>query len=1047
MRKEYLVLLAVSTALSSSLLQAKISVKVVHESHVYQAQTMEIRGTVISAETNEPLAGVTISVKGNKSTASDDQGNFNLEVNQGDQVNFNMLNYKPQNFTVSQSESNLVIKLQGSIDNLDEVVVIGYGTAKRSDLTGSIARVDAKQFQNQPTTQLTEMLNGTVAGFNSNQSSTAAGGGSMEIRGPKSLNASTAPMIVLDGVIFNGSLTDINPADIETMDILKDASSTAVYGARAAAGVIQVTTKKGLTGSPRINLQANLGVSSLTHAIKPYDGQGYIKFRTDLMRGYNSSKPNYYYNHPDNLPDGVDLDTWKQASNNPQDDNTKEWLSRLNFYDIEIDNYLAGKEIYWLDEIFRQGIKQNYDLNISGGAEKVKYYWSLGYQDNEGISLGDDFNIIRSRLNTDFTITDWLSAGVNAQFSDRNQQQIIPSINAMYIMSPYGSMYDENGELLWYPNSFAVASPLINNLGGQDQLNKVNSLFSSVYMNIKLPLGISYKASFQPRYTFEKLYNFFPSTTLTGGSTYKDGYATRVESSSFEWMLDHLFHWNKKFGIHQFDATLLYSAEKIDTWSSSLSNQSFNPNQSLGYHGIQFGSDHKVSSDDTRATGDAAMARLNYTLNDRYLFTASVRRDGYSAFGKKNPRATFPAFAIAWRLSQESFFQVKHIDDLKIRASWGINGNRSIGQYAALATVNSNRYFNGTLSQIGVFNNTLSNYDLKWEQTESYNFGVDLTMFKNRVNLTADVYSMSTIDLLMNRKLPEITGYTSIVTNLGRLSNKGWEISLNTLNIDRENLKWNSSIVYSANRNKIEELFGDFGETTINGVTGFQELPDYSNEWFPGQAIDRIWNYDVVGIWQNEEAEEAAKYQLKPGDFKVVDVDGNYVYDALVDKQFIGHEQPRHRIGFRNSFDFLKNFSVSFFLRAELGHLGYFAEAARAGGTDTYDKRSTYDLPYWTPENGQDEYARLNTLTTVFGGGIKIYKPLSYLRLQDLSFSYTVPSSTMEKIKVKNLRVFLAARNVFTLDKWPGWDPETAYNSQNTMPMPRTFSAGINFSL
>jgi len=203
----------------------------------------------------------------------------------------------------------------------------------------------------------------------------------------------------------------------------------------------------------------------------------------------------------------------------------------------------------------------------------------------------------------------------------------------------------------------------------------------------------------------------------------------------------------------------------------------------------------------------------------------------------------------------------------------------------------------------------------------------------------------------------------------------------------------------------------------------------------------------VRGIWQNDEAEEAAKYQLKPGDFKVVDVDGNYVYDALVDKQFMGYEQPRHRIGFRNSIDFLKNFSVSFFFRAELGHLGYFAEAARAGGTDTYDKRSTYDLPYWTPENGNDEYARLNTITTVFGGGIKVYKPLSYLRLQDLSFSYTIPNTALEKINLKNLRVFLAARNVFTIDKWPGWDPETAYNSQNTMPMPRTFSAGLNFSL
>ncbi len=1048
MKTTCLLLLAVSSALSPSILQAKIPIKVFHENNFQQVQSLEIRGKVLASETNEPLAGVTIAVKGkNKSTASDEQGNFSLEVNQGDKLTFTMMNYSPHEMTVTQAQSNLLIKLQSTTSDLDEVVVIGYGTAKRSDLTGSIARVDARDYQNQPTTQLTEMLNGTVAGFNSNQSTSSAGGGSMEIRGPKSLNASTSPMIVLDGVIYNGSLSDINPADIETMDILKDASSTAVYGARAAAGVIQVTTKKGLTGTPRINLEANVGVSSLMHAFKTYDGQGYVDFRTDVMRAYNSSKPNYYYNNPDNLPDGISLETWRKASNNPQSDNTKEWLSRLNFYQIEVDNYLAGNEIYWLDEVFKRGVKQNYDLSISGGADKVKYYWSLGYQGNEGITHGDEFNIIRSRLNTDFTINDWLSAGVNAQFADRNQQSIIPSINSMFLMSPYGSQYDDDGNLIWYPNSFALATPLINNLGGQDQMNKINSLFSAVYMNIKLPLGISYKASFNPRYTFQKLYNFFPSTTLTGGSTYKDGYATREEESSFEWMLDHLVHWNKKFGMHQFDVTLLYSAEKIDAWNSLLSNQTFSPNQWLGYHGIQFGADHKVSSNDTRATGDAAMARLNYTLNDKYLFTASIRRDGYSAFGKKNPRATFPALAFAWRVSQEPFFNVDQVDDLKLRASWGRNGNRSIGEYAALATVSSNRYYNGSTSQIGVFNNTLSNYDLKWEQTESYNLGLDLAMFKNRINLTADVYRMTTIDLLMNRKLPEITGYVSVVTNLGKLSNTGWELTLNTVNVDKENFSWNSSLVYSANRNKIEELFGDFGETTISGKTGYQELPDYTNEWFPGQAIDQIWNYKVNGIWQAEEADEAAKYGLKPGDFKVKDADGNYKYDALIDKEFIGYKRPRHRLGFRNSFDFLKNFSVSFFLRAELGHYGYFLEAARAGGSDTYDKRSTYDLPYWTAENRNNEYPRLNALTTVFGGGIKIYKPLSFVRLQDLSFSYTVPNSSLERIKVKNLRVFVAARNVFTLDKWPGWDPESAYNSINAMPMPRSFSAGVNFSL
>ena len=374
-----------------------------------------------------------------------------------------------------------------------------------------------------------------------------------------------------------------------------------------------------------------------------------------------------------------------------------------------------------------------------------------------------------------------------------------------------------------------------------------------------------------------------------------------------------------------------------------------------------------------------------------------------------------------------------------------------------MATIKSERYFNGTATQVGVFNNTLSNYDLKWEQTESLNLGVDVAMLGNRLNITADVYDMTTTDLLMNRLLPEITGFTSVTSNLGELSNRGIEVSVNSVNINKPNFRWTSGLVFSANRNKIKHLFGDYGETTVNGVTGYQELPDYTNEWFPGQAIDRVWNYKQIGIWQSHEADEAATHGLKPGDFKVEDVDGNPVYDALIDKQFIGYQEPRYRLGLRNNIDFLKNFSFSFFLRAELGHIGYFAEGARASGIDTYDRRSTYDLPYWTPENGNNEYARLNTITSVFGGGIRIYKPRSFVRLQDVSLAYTLPDELCKRIHTQNLRVFVAARNLLTFDKWPGWDPETvpAYNasaggyetSANYMPLARTFSLGINFSL
>ncbi|WP_257670951.1 SusC/RagA family TonB-linked outer membrane protein, partial [Parapedobacter tibetensis] len=930
----------------------------------------------------------------------------------------------------------------------DEVVVIGYGTARKSDLTGSVARVSAETFRSQPMTQLTDMLTGTVAGFNANQGTTASGGSSMQVRGPKSLNASTNPMIVLDGVIFNGAIADINPADIESIDILKDASSAAVFGARAAAGVVLVTTKKGKTGKPVIQFSADMGMAEPTHGFKPFDAEGYLTFRRDVLKGLNPGQPTYYYDNPGQLPEGVSLEQWRNASNNPQEDNTQEWLGRLRFYPVEVENYLSGETVDWYDEVMQRGRRQNYDLSIGGGAGDIKYYWSLGYQDNEGIVLGDAFSTIRSRLNLDFTVTDWLSVGLNAQFADRDESSVPASLSQMYLMSPYGDMFNEEGEVEWYPNSFNAANPLINYYG-QDRLRRINTLFSSMYAQLKLPFGFDYKLSFQPRFQFLKEYNFWSSQTLEGGSARSGGYGVREEVSQYEWIVDNLLHWNRQSGAHSFDFTFLYSAEQRKDWASSLNNQTFIPRQSLGFHGLQFGTNPGLSSIDSRITGDASMARLNYTLMDRYLFTASVRRDGYSAFGIENPRAVFPAAAFAWRISEEGFFNLDFVDQLKLRFSWGRNGNRDIGAYAALAQLASTLYYDGSNVQVGITNSSLANHSLVWEKTESVNVGLDLAMAGNRVDLSVDYYEMTTKDLLMNRLLPEITGFTDITTNLGELGNRGLELTLNTVNVDKPRFGWRSNLVFSFNRNRIESLFGDYGEVGVDGGTVRRELPDYSNEWFPGQALDRIWDYDITGIWQSDEAAAAAAYGLAPGDFKATDVDNNGVYEALQDKQFIGYRQPRYRIGLRNEFSFLGNFSASLFLRAEIGHMGAFTEGIRSGGADTYDRRNTFDFPYWTPENPIDGFTRLNTRTNVFGGGIMMYKPLSFLRVQDVSLSYNLPTALAGRLKTNSVRIFGSVRNLYSFNSWPGWDPEarTPSDPDQNIPMPRTYTLGLNVSL
>ena len=1003
----------------------------------------DVKGSVVDARTQEAIPGTNVVIKGSsKGVVTDGEGTFTLSAKPGDVLVFTFIGYESHEEAVG-SRSILKVNLTASASNLEEVVVIGYGTAKKSDLTGSVVRINSETFKNQPMTQLTDMLTGTVAGFYANQSASAAGGSSLEIRGPNSLNAATDPLVVLDGVIFNGSIRDINPSDIDAIDILKDASAAAVYGARAASGVIIVTTKKGKSGKPIINLSTKVGVAGVTNNFRPFDAAGYITFRRDVLQQANPTLPNYYFYDPANLPAGVNVDQWRAASKNPQADNTNEWLGRLRLFPVEVDNYLAGKTVNWYDMVIRPAVRQSHDISIGGGAERVSYYWSLGYDNNEGVIRGDKFSTIRSRMNVDFQVNNWLHTGINAQFADRDESAVPADTVGMYRSSPYGSEYEADGRLKWYPHDYAgggAQHPLINYYG-QNRLAKINTLFASLYAKINLPFGIDYKLSFQPRYEFNKDYNFWSSQTIAGGSTRSQGYGTRQESSLYERFIDNLLHWNKQFGIHTFDVTLLYTSEQKKTWSSLMTNQTFVPNQNLGYHALQFGSNPSLSNLDTQINGDAAMGRVNYNLMDRYLFTASVRRDGYSAFGQKNPRAIFPAAAFGWVISDEKFFKVSAINRMKLRLSWGVNGNREIGPYAALAQLSSNLYYNGTNVQVGVYNNTLSNPNLMWERTESYNVGFDVGLLNNRVDVSADYYDITTTDLLMNRQLPQLTGFTSIVSNLGRLGNKGVELTINTVNVTQRNLSWKSNFVFSLNRNKIKNLFGDYQQVDVNGQKVTQEVPDYTNQWFPGQALDRVWNYDVTGVWQSSEAAEAAKYRMVPGDYKARDLDNNGTYEALKDKAFIGYTQPRFRLGFRNDFTFFRNFTASIFIRADLGHIAAFPEALHSS-SETYDRRNTYAIPYWTPDNQNSEWARPMVNYNAYGGGLMIYKSRSFVRVQDVSLGYNLPAPLAQRMKLNNARAFVSARNLFTFTKWPGWDPESL-----NAPMPRIVTVGVDFSL
>ncbi|MDR0698061.1 MAG: TonB-dependent receptor [Tannerella sp.] len=992
---------------------------------------------IVSDSFGDPVAGANIVVSGTMNgVITDIDGTFSLMVEEGDVLRISYIGYVTQEITADSQETLRIILVEDRM-LLDEVVVIGYGMVRKKDLTGAIAQVKTERFATQQSTNVLDFLNGTVAGFNSNTGTAASGSSSMEIRGPASLSANNSPLIVLDGVIFNGSINDINPRDVETIDILKDASSAAVYGSRSAAGVVIINTKRGRGDKMNIGFSAQMGVADYANKLKPNDAEGYLLRRQDFQRRINPSRPDAYYDHPDHLPEGVSIDTWQQYDASYAADPLNTWMDRLSLREIEQKNYRAGNTYDWLDATTSPGLRQNYDVNISGGIGRTKYYWSLGYTDNQGYLKGDEYKIIRTRMNADTQVASFLTVGINAQFSNKDLSNEAISLGNVISQSPFGQPYDDDGVMKWYPHDdsgIAVNPFLINKY--RDKFNMIQNLFANIYADLQLPFGFSYKFSFINRYDWEKNYYFDPSTIPSGNKV--GGIGQRINRSLYEWQVDHILSWKKRFGMHDFYATLLYNAEKKQVWRDEANNQSFSPSEALGFHQLEAGGSPTISNDDTYSTGMALMGRVNYTLLDRYLLTLSIRRDGYSAFGINNPYATFPSCAIAWNISEEPFFNVDGRGNLKIRASYGWNGNRDIGIYAALSKLGTTKYLSDGSYVSGVYSNSLANSGLKWERTASFNLGVDFAAFNGRLSGTLDYYDMKTNDLLLTRSLPTIIGYSSVMSNMGELENKGFEMTLNSRNIEDEILKWNSTFTFSLNRNKIRHLYGEI-ENILDAdgnVIGTKEADDVNNGWFIGQAIDRIWDYKFLGIYQVGDEKEAESFGKAPGDIKLLDVDENGV-STQEDKVFQGYTKPRFRLGLRNDLVFPGNFCLSFFLR---GDLGFYGKNSMLTHTDhVEDRRNTYATEYWTPGNPINNATRLNTVNTP---AFTIYQSRSFVRLQDLSLSYDLPEKIIGKFKFSGCKVYISSRNLVTFTKWSGWDPE----SGNT-PMPRIFTFGMDITL
>lgn len=991
----------------------------------------------------EGLPGVNIVVKGTlNGTASDGTGAFTLNVPQGDAVLvFSFVGYVSQEIPL-ENRTWLDIAMSEDTKALEELVVVGYGTQKKRDLTGAVSQISATRLENENPASVQDILRGNIAGLNVGYSTSAKPASSLQVRGRNTLNANGDPLIVLDGIIYYGQLLDINPNDIQTIDVLKDASSAAVYGAKAANGVILITTKSGQKGKPRITFNVNTGLTSLANHQRLYSPDDFLTFRADVQRSMNANRDPLRYTRPDQLPSGMSIDEWLAMDGSTGDPATV-WLNRLNLNQVEIDNYKAGRSIDWYRKMFQTGIQQDYTVSVSGKGEGLSYYLSLGYLDNEGIIVGDRYRTFRSRLNIEGQIAPFLKVGVNTQFSNRDESFVPYTWSYMVNASPWGSEYGSDGRLRLSPQDDQIAPNPSLAHAYTDRMSKYNTLISSLYSVVTLPFGISYQLNFSPRLEGYRYFNHQSAENPQWAPA--GGYAQREQLDIYNWQIDHLVKWKKTFGKHHdLDVTLLANMEKYQSWMDRMENSNFDPSDQLGFHNIGVGSNPVINSNDEYGTADALMARLFYSLKNRYMLTLSVRRDGYSAFGQKNPRATFPAAALGWVISDEPFFRAGWLNYLKLRASYGLNGNRDIGRYVAVSDLTAGKYLHvtssGTVNQVSMlYVNRMSNDNLQWEKKSSLNFGIDFYLLNNRISGSMEAYTMTSSNLLVQRSLPNVTGFRSVWDNLGEIRNKGLELNLTSYNISRPLFSWNSTLNFSLNRNKIISLYGDREDVldTQGNVIGSREPDDITNKWFIGQPLDVIWDINIQGVYQLGDEELAAKYGVKPGDFRLEDVndDGKYT-DA--DRQFLGYQEPRLRWTLRNEFRLFKWFDVSFMLYSYWGHMGAFNTAKNQNGY--MDRVNAYIQPYWTVDNPINDYARLSSSDG--SASYNVYRDKSFARLENISVAYTFPQDLVSKLSLGGAKAYFTIRNAAVYSRqWNFWDPESA------QPTPRTATLGVNITL
>ncbi|HEV8282987.1 MAG TPA: TonB-dependent receptor [Chitinophagaceae bacterium] len=956
----------------------------------------------ITDENGVPLAGVSIHVKGTfRGTVTNDKGEFTINIDDNEILVFSYIGYDAQEIKVGNNTS-INISLITVKKDLENVVVIGYGQVKKRDLTGAVISVKGDEVKKVPAGNIMESVQGKLSGVDIARTSGGAGAKPMiTVRGNRSINANNDPLFIVDGVQYN-SYEDINANDVESMEILKDASSTAIYGSRGANGVIIITTKKGNSGRVKISANSYYGVSEVAGYPLPMSGPEFADLKREAYRTTGQ---------------------WNSSADDAK------------IFNADLTAVNNNVSTYWPGLLLNRGSQQDYGISVASGSDKTRVYFSFDYFKEKGLLKNDYSGRYTVRLNVDQSIGNSLKVGLLNQFTYYDQN--LRTDNILTVANkviPYYTPYNTDGTLAKYPGGGNQVNPLMEEQpGAYVNKNNINRILSSAYAEWKPFKNFSIRSNLGATHSSTRNGSFQGENTIVRAlSTGSISSVTNSTGTNLLW--ENIINWQKKFGDHNLGLTAItsYLSDKLDSSTASGTGQLL-PSQS--FYALQNNpSNLSIYSRYIASNLISGAFRVNYNYKGKYLLTLTGREDGASVLSTGKQWAFFPSAAAAWRISDETFMSdQKLFNDLKLRISYGVAGNSAVRPYQTESNLILVPFqWNDQSALAYALQPQIGNQDLKWELTSTGDIGVDFSIIKSRISGSFDYYDSRTKDLLLLRQLPVTSGVLSILQNIGKTRNNGFEVSLRTENIQSKNFNWTSNITYTRNKERIVELVG--------------KQNDILNSWFVGYPVNSFYDFEKTGIWQIADSALARSFGYKPGDIRVKDISGpagkpDGTITAANDRVVVGSAVPKYSLGFSNDISF-KRFDLNVYVFARVGQtfISAYANKFEPNAIENGAK-----VNYWTPENATNEYPRptssLSRAALPFATTLG-YKDGSFLKIRNISLGYNFPESLVRRLHVANLRWYVSAKNYFTFSKVKDYDPEGAGSFER--PLTRLLVTGVN---